>query len=154
MKNNMVVKAINIILYLLFIGGAIVLFFIPEIFDYFELDKHVFFDDHFVLYKMGVYCCYLFCLLIIFILARLFGAIYSENPFSYKVVNYLNSIAILFMIVSFIVIIKITFIPTIISAAIAMVTFIISLCFFTISGIFKNVVSQQQLEYVREYDSN
>ena len=93
------------------------------------------------------YICYLLCLGIIFTLNYIFKNIYKQSPFNKTIEKSLKVIAILFMTLSVIVLIKTIYIPTILSIAVIVVTFITSLCFYTLSQIFKAAI-----EYKNEVD--
>lgn len=136
MQNNLS-KVMSILLKIIFIGGIILIPFIPTIYNLIGAENLKEFHDQTILYKIALYTCYSISLLIIYILNLMFKHIYVDSPFTIYTEKYLKLISILFMILSIIVFIKIFFIPTIISIAICVITFIISLCFYTLDEIFK-----------------
>ena len=135
MQNNLS-KVISILLKIIFIGGLILIPFIPTIYDLIGTEK-LMFKNQTIIYKITLYLCYFISLSIIYILNLMFKHIYTDSPFTNYTEKYLKIISILFMILSIIIFIKIFFIPTIISIAICIITFIVSLCFYTLYEIFK-----------------
>ena len=93
------------------------------------------------------YVCYIVCLCIIFTLNYIFKKIYISSPFNKKIEKSLKIIAVLFMLLSLILLIKTVFIPTIFSIGVVIVSFVTSLCFYTLSQIFKVAI-----EYKNEVD--
>ena len=77
----------------------------------------------------------------------IFKSIYKSSPFIKKVEISLKIVAILFMILCLIVLLKAFYMPTILSFGVIVVTFITSLCFYTLSQIFKVAI-----EYKNEVD--
>ena len=86
--------------------------------------------------------------LINYILILMFSSIDKNGPFIMSTSKYLKIISLFFIILSIIIFIKILFIPTIISIAICVITFIVSLCFYTLSEIFKEAINhKKELDY-------
>ena len=93
------------------------------------------------------YLCYIICLAIIYTLNYMFKNIYTSSPFTKNIEISLKVIAILFTSLSIVVLIKTIFMPTILSIAFIIVAFVTSLCFYTLSQIFKTAI-----EYKNEID--
>lgn len=136
MQNNLS-KIISVLLKFIFIGGIIIIPFIPTIYNIIGTENLKNFHDQTILYKITLYICYFISLSIIYILNLMFKHIYTNNPFTSITELCLKLISILFMILSIIIFFKILFVPTVISIAICVITFIISLCFYTLYEIFK-----------------
>ena len=130
-------KVISILLKIIFIGGIILIPFIPTIYNLIGAEYLKDFHEQTIFYRITLFTCYFISLGIIYILNLMFKHIYKDNPFTHYTEKYLKLISILFMILSVIIFIKIFFIPTIISIAICVITFIVSLCFYTLHEIFK-----------------
>ena len=145
MKQSKIAKIIEILFKIILIAGIICIPFIPTIYDLLEIFKK--FSEQTVLYKILFYICYIICLGIVFTLNYVFKDIYNNSPFNKKIEKSLKTIAILFMSLSVVVLIKVIYMPTILSIAIIVVTFITSLCFYTLSQIFKVAI-----EYKDEVD--
>lgn len=141
-------KVISILLKIIFIIGIILIPIIPTIYNLIGTENLKEFGNQTMLYRITLFICYFISLGIIYILILLFSHIYKDNPFTNKTLNYLKYISLLFMILSVIIFIKIFFIPTIISIAICVITFIVSLCFYTLHEIFKVANSnKKELDY-------
>lgn len=147
MKKSIISKLIVVILKLLFIFGIISLLFIPKIYNLFPEFKGITFESQTILYQIAFYIGAIVCLTVIYVLIRIFNNIYKESPFKKEIEISLKIIAILFMILSLIITIKIIFIPTLLSIVVAFITFIVSLCFYELSQIFKVAI-----EYKNEVD--
>ncbi len=147
MFSNKLSNIISILLKFLLGGGIILIPFIPTIYNLIGTEQLKAFGEQTLLYQITLYVCYFISLEILFILTKMFDKIYKDTPFTNYTVNYLKIIAFLFLILSIIIFIKLFFILTIISSAICVITFIISLCFYTLSEIFK-----QANEHKRELD--
>ena len=145
MNKSNLSKIICILLKVIFAIGIILIPFIPTIFNLIGTENLKTFQEQNILYQIAAFVCYFISLLIILVLIKMFDKIYKDNPFTNFTEKSLRLISILFMILSFIIFIKIFFIPTIISIAICVITFIVSLCFYTLSEIFK-VANQNKKE--------
>ena len=130
-------KIIYYLLNIILIVGIILIPFIPTIYNIIGTENLLSFKNQTIIYKIALYTCYIISLGIIYTLILLFKHIYKDNPFTIYTEKYLKIISILFMSLFIIIFIKILFIPTIISIAICVITFIVSLCFYTLSLIFK-----------------
>ena len=145
MKSN-IAKIVSVILKIIFIVGIILLPFIPKLYDLVIFNNLIPFKDQTIFYQIAFYLCYILSLSIIFILIIIFNNVYLY-PFKPLIVKSLKAIAVIFMILSIIIIIKSFFIPTIISIAIALITFVVSLSFYVLSQIYKVAI-----EYKKEID--
>ena len=135
MKKSKIAKTIEILFKIILIGGIICLPFIPTLYDLLKIFKN--FSEQTIFYKILFYICYIICLGIVFTLNYVFKDIYNNSPFNKKIEKSLKVVAILFMSLSLVVLIKTIYMPTILSIGIIIVTFITSLCFYTLSQIFK-----------------
>ena len=145
MKSN-IAKIVSVILKIIFIVGIILLPFIPKLYDLVIFNNLIPFKDQTIFYQIAFYLCYILSLSIIFILIIIFNNVYLD-PFKPLIVKSLKAIAVIFMILSIIIIIKSFFIPTIISIAISLITFVVSLSFYVLSQIYKVAI-----EYKKEID--
>ena len=145
MRKNKLSRIISILLRIIFIIGIVLIPFIPTIFNLIGTENLKEFGRQTILYKIALFTCYFISLGIIYILILMFNHIYKDNPFTSLTEKYLKIISSLFMILAIIIFIKIFFIPTIISIAICVITFIVSLCFYTLSEIFK-VANKNKME--------
>lgn len=140
MLKSKIAKIVSILFNIMLICGFVCLFFIPKLYDFFSIEAPKFHEQT-ILYRIAFYLCYLICLGIIFELRVIFNQIYNDTPFKKSIENALKLIAILFMILSIIIMVKTIFIPTPLSLAAIIVTFIISLCFYVLSQIFKVAIA-------------
>lgn len=147
MKKSKIAKIIEILFKILLVGGIICLPFIPKLYNILEILGSESFSEHTLFYKIMFYLCYIVCLGILFVLDYIFKHIYKDSPFNKQIEKALKVIALLFMSLSLLVLIKTIYIPTILSAATIVVTFITSLCFYALSQIFKAAI-----EYKNEVD--
>ena len=137
MQKNKLANIISILLKAIFIVGIILIPFLPTIYNLIGTEHLKVFEGQTILYKITFFICYFISLTIIYILILMFNHIYEDNPFTSYTEKYLKILSILFMILAVIIFIKILFVPTIISIAICVITFIVSLCFYTLHEIFK-----------------
>ena len=145
---NKLTKFIYYLFNIIFIIGIILLPFIPTIYNIIRTENLNYFQDQTIIYQITLYICYLISLIIIYLLILLFKHLYKDNPFTIYTEKYLKIISILFMSLFIIIFIKILFVPTIISTAICVITFIVSLCFYTLSQIFKEANNhKKELDY-------
>ena len=135
MKQSKIAKVIEVLFKIILIIGIIGIPFIPKLYDLLKIFKS--FSSQTLFYKIMFYICYLLCLGIVFTLNYIFKNIYKQSPFTKTIEKSLKVVAILFMSLSLAVLLKTIFIPTILSIAVIVVTFITSLCFYTLSQIFK-----------------
>ena len=147
MKKSKISKTIEILFKIILLLGIVCTIFLPQLYNTFKGNNIPLFGEQTIQYRIAFYTCYLICLGIVFILNSIFNNIYKDSPFTKKIVDYLKIIAILFMILSVTVAIKTIFIPSILSIAVIVVTFVTSLCFYALSQIFKMAI-----EYKNEVD--
>ena len=149
MKKSTIAKIISIIFIILLIIGLICIPFIPKLYDAFKAKSVMSFMLQSKLYKFTFYSCYIIALVILYKLNTLFNLIYKKTPFTKKMETTLKIIAILFMILFLIVIIKSMFIPTLLSFAIAIVCFVTSLCFYVLAEIIKAaIIYKNEIDYM------
>lgn len=141
MQKSRIAKLIIILLNLILIGGSILILFIPALYDAFAFQNVSSFREHTFLYKLAFFLCYFLFLGIIFFLIKIFNLIYKEGPFKKELPLYLKEISILFMILAGIIFFKTLFIPSALSIAIIVITFIASLSFYVLSQVFKTAIS-------------
>lgn len=147
MEKSKIAKIIEILFKIILVIGVISLPFIPKLYDLVKIFDENNFNNQTIFYRIMFYICYINCLGIIYMLNYLFKNIYVSSPFNKKVEKSLKIIAVLFMILSMAVLVKTIYIPTVLSIALIVVTFITSLCFYTLSQIFKVAI-----EYKDEVD--
>lgn len=144
MKKSLIAQILSVLLKIIFITGIVGLFFVPKLYNLFS---EINFANQTVGYQIAFYGCYILSLFIIFELIRIFDTVYKGSPFKKEIEISLKVIAVLFMVISMIVITKTIFITTILSIAVSFISFIISLCFYVLSQIFKVAI-----EYKNEID--
>ena len=147
MVKSRIAQIVSTILKLMLISGIISLIFIPKLYDMFA-DKEVLdFSQQTIYYRVAFYACFIGSLCILFELIKIFNNMYKESPFKKSLEYGLKRIAVWFMVLSMIVSVKIIYIPTILSASVALITFIASLSFYVLSQVFKVAI-----EYKDEID--
>lgn len=144
MKKSIVTKLIAILLRVMLGIGIIALPFIPKLYN---LISDYVFSNQTIFYRIGFYVCFAISLLIIYGLIRIIDNVYKNNAFKKEMEATLKVMAILFMLLAIVVAIKVIFIPTVLSMAVAIVTFVVSLCFYVLSQVFKTAN-----EYKNEID--
>lgn len=147
MQKSKIAQFIYVLFIVVFVLGILCLPFIPKLYDIFKTNDVNTFSNHTLLYKAAFYSCYIICLAIIYKLIILFNKIYKESPFNKIVELSLKTIAVLFMTLFLIVIIKALFIPTLLSFAVSFVCFIASLSFYVLAEVIKSAI-----EYKNEID--
>ena len=148
MSKSKIAKIIEILFKIILIIGIISIPFIPKLYTLLKIFGFKDFYSQSLLYQIIFYLCYIICLGIIFILNYMFKIIYQDNPFNKKIENSLKIIAALFMTLSILILIKTLYIPTILSIAIIVVTFITSLCFYVLSQIIKAAITyKNEVDY-------
>lgn len=138
---------ISIILMIILVVGMVSLLFIPKLYDIFKDSSVSSFNEHLLMYKIAFYTCYIICLVIVFELIKLFNVIYKKSPFKKEIENLLKIMAIMFMLLFLIVIIKSFFIPTLLSFVVALLCFLISLSFYLLAEVIKSAI-----KYKKEID--
>lgn len=147
MKKSFLAKIISIIFNLILISGVICIPFIPKLYDLFKDYQVDSFTNHNFLYQLAFYLCFIICLIIVLVLNKVFINTYKNTPFTKKVENSLKISAVMFLLLSLIIIIKIIFIPTILSFAVAFICLIAFLSFFVLAEVIK-----QAIDYKNEID--
>ena len=148
MQKSKIAKIVEILFKIIWIGGLVCLPFIPKLYDLLKVFNIPNFNNQTIYYKIAFYLCYIICLGIIFMLDCVFKTIYKDTPFSKKIEKYLKIISILFMSLSIIILIKVIYIPTVLSFAVIVVSMITSLCFYTLSQIFKIAINyKNEVDY-------
>lgn len=147
MKKSLIAKIISIIFILILILGVISLPFIPKLYDLLK-DPYVrSFANHHLTYQVAFYMCFIICLIIIFKLNEVFNNVYKNSPFTKNVENSLKITAVLFMLVSLIVLIKAIVIPTLLSFVASFICLVASLSFYVLAEVIKKAI-----EYKNEID--
>lgn len=148
MERSKISKVISIILGIMLIGGLVCLFGLSNLYDYFRGSDVIEFGKHSIFYQGAFYLCYIVSLLIIFEVNRVFSSVYKEGPFKKCIERSLKVIAVLFMVLSVIVFVKCIFIPTLLSMAVTLITFIASLSFYVLSQVIKaSIVYKEEVDY-------
>lgn len=147
MKRSKTSIIVSIILKITLVSGSICLFFIPKFYDLFYKTKEITFVGQTIYYQIAFYLCAILSLGIIYELIKIFDYINKNNPFNIIVEKRLKIIAVIFMILSVIVLIKVIYIPTLLSLVVVFLTFIGSLCIYALSQVFKKAI-----EYKEEMD--
>ena len=137
MPQSKMAKIIEILFKILLGLGIIGLFIIPYLYDFLEIFGLESFNNKTLVYKILFYICYIICLGILFMLNYIFKNIYKDSPFNKKIEVSLKVISLLFMLLSVTTLIKTIYYPTILSIALIVIASITSLCFYTLSEIFK-----------------
>lgn len=140
MKKSIIAKIISIILIAILVLGILGLVFIPELYDLFKDTSIKSFNSHTVLYRLAFYLCYVICLFIVYKLIGLFNVIYKKSPFRKEIENALKVMAVMFMVLFLIVIIKSIFIPTLLSFVVALLCFLVSLSFYLLAEVIKAAI--------------
>ncbi len=140
MKKSFIAKTISIILIIILVIGIGCLVFIPELYDVFKDNSIDPFKNHLLIYKVAFYACYIICLGIVYKLIELFNMIYKKSPFRKEIEDSLKIMAVMFMILFLIVIVKSVFIPTLLSFVVALLCFLISLSFYLLAEVIKAAI--------------
>ncbi len=147
MKKSFIAKVMSVLLVIMLIMGIVCLFFLPNLYNYFKDSFVSKFQDQSTLYQVAFFTCYIICLVIVFKLTKLFHIIYKDSPFRKEIESSLKIMAILFMSLSLIVIIKAIFIPTLLSFVVSLLCFLIALSFYVLASVIKVAI-----EYKNEVD--
>lgn len=121
--------------------GIIGMVFLPLLYDLFKDASVKAFDAHSMLYRLAFYLCYVICLFIVYKLIGLFNVIYKKSPFRKEIENNLKVMAVMFMVLFLIVIIKSVFIPTLLSFVVAILCFLVSLSFYLLAEVIKAAIT-------------
>ena len=147
MKKSKIFIIVYYSFYLLLGGGIVLSLFLPKFYDIFSTVQIVFLD-HSLIYKIAFYACYIISLGIILELLLMFKIIYRETPFKKAVEVKLKVIAVLFELLALIVGVKNTFMPTLLTFAIFIITFMVGLCFYVLAEVFKTAIAyKNEIDY-------
>ena len=141
MEKSITTKILLVLLSIIMCVGIVCTFFVPRLYDFFRGEGVMAFSGRNLAYQAAFFACYLICLAINYVLIRILKNVHSESPFKVEIVNRLKIIAVLFMLIAIIVGVKILFIPTILSAAVVILSFIASQSFYVLSQVFKMAVN-------------
>lgn len=147
MKKSIIARFISVILVVILILGVGCLPFIPSLYNMFKDKSIELFNNHSIIYQGAFYVCYILCLGIVCLLIKLFNVIYKKSPFRKEIEDLLKIMAIMFMILFIIVIVKSFFIPTLLSFGVAILCFLISLSFYLLAEVIKSAI-----KYKKEVD--
>ena len=137
MEKSKIAKIVTIVFIALIIVGLIGIILLPQIYDLVKGETIKSFKDHTVSYKIAFYCAYLVGLFILYKLYDTFNYIYKVNPFTSRIERNLKIIAISFMILFVITLVKAFFIPTPLTFGVIIICFVVSLCFYLLAEIIK-----------------
>ena len=137
MKKSKIAKMVTITFIILIIIGLIGIVIVPQVYDLVKGDAIERFSEHTIYYKIAFYVCYLIGLFILYKLYDTFNYIYNVNPFTSKIEKNLKIIAVSFMILFIIVLVKSIFIPTPLTFGVIIICFVVSLCFYLLAEIIK-----------------
>lgn len=141
MKKSVIAKIISVILIIILVLGIIGMVFLPLLYDLFKDASVKAFDAHSMLYRLAFYLCYVICLFIVYKLIGLFNVIYKKSPFRKEIEKNLKVMAVMFMVLFLIVIIKSVFIPTLLSFVVAILCFLVSLSFYLLAEVIKAAIT-------------
>ena len=137
MKKSKIAKIVTITFIVLIAIGALCLIPLPKIYDLVKGDSIKLFSEHTIYYQVAFYICYLIGLFILYMLYNTFNYLYKVNPFTKKIEVNLKVVAVCFMILSIIVLIKSFFIPTPLTFGVIIICFVVSLCFYLLAEVIK-----------------
>ena len=137
MEKSKIAKMVTITFIILIIIGLASMVFLPQIYDLVKGDAIDKFTDHTLFYKIAFYISYLVGLFILYKLYDTFKYLYKVNPFTSKIEKNLKIIAISFMLLFVIVLVKAFFIPTPLTFGVIVICFVVSLCFYLLAEIIK-----------------
>lgn len=140
MKKSKISIIVYYLLYLILIVGLVCSIFLPTLYDMFS-GISIKFREQTLIYQIAFYICYFIALLIVWTLITIFKDLYKDTPFKKEVEKKLKVIAVLFEILALIVIVKFIFIPTILTIAVFLISFIVGLCFYVLSQVFKIAIA-------------
>ena len=141
MERSITTKLLLIILTVILCVGIVSTFFVPMLYNLVRGEGVMAFTEQNIFYQIGFYACYFICLTINYVLIRILKTVHSESPFKPETVKKLKVITVLFMLIAIIVGVKCIFIPTILSMAIVVLSFIASQSFYVLSQVFKMAVN-------------
>ena len=137
MEKSKIAKIVTVIFIVLIIIGLIGIVFLPTIFDLVKGDLIDKFSEHTIIYQIALYVTYLIGLFILYKLYDTFNYLYKVSPFTAKIEKNLKIIAVSFMMLFIIVLVKGFFIPTPLTFGVVVICFVVSLCFYLLAEIIK-----------------
>ena len=147
MKKSIIAKIVTIVFIVLLVLGVLSIIPLPIFYDFCKGNEIKTFHEHTLIYKIAFYVCYLISLSILYKLYDTFKYIYNVNPFTKKIEINLKHIAVLFMILCFIILIKGIFIPTVLTFGIGAICFVVSLCFYLLAEVIKKgIIYKDEVE--------
>jgi len=111
------------------------------IYDLLRWSGAVGFLERNIFYQVAFYSVYIIGLVINYVLIKILKIVHSESPFREETEKKLKVLAVLFMLIAIIVGVKCIFIPTVLSIALAALSFIASQSFYVLSQLFKMAVA-------------
>lgn len=149
MKKSFIARIVEILLIIIFIVGIVTLPFISKLYDIFKDSSVPSFNNQTSIYKVAFYLCYIICIFIVFKMFRLFNIIYKESPFKKEIESSLKIMAIMFMTLFIIIIIKTIFIPTLLSYVVCLLCFLVSLSFYMLAEVIKAAINyKNEVDYM------
>lgn len=147
MEKSKIFIIVYYLFHLILIGGLVCSFFIPTLYD--TVSKiDIKFSDQTIIYKIAFYACYFLALGIVGILISIFKDLYKDTPFKKEVENKLKIIAVIFEVLALIVTVKYIFIPNFLTIAVMAMCFIVGLCFYVLSQVFKLAIAyKDEVDY-------
>lgn len=147
MEKSRLSIVIYYLLYFILFVGIVCSIFLPSLYDMFS-GIDILFSEHSWIYRIAFYVCYFISLCIVLELIFIFKSIYKDTPFKKEIEKKLKLISIMFLSLSVIVIGKFIFIPTILTLAVFVVTFIVGLCFYVLAQVFKTAINyKNEIDY-------
>ncbi len=137
MEKSKIAKIVTVVFIILIIVGVVGIIRLPYIFDLVKGDSIEKFSEHTLFYKIAFYCSYLIGLFILYKLYDTFNYLYKVSPFTSKIEKNLKIIAISFMFLFAIIVVKAFFIPTPLTFGVIVICFVVSLCFYLLAEIIK-----------------
>ena len=137
MEKSKIAKIVTVIFIILIIVGLGGIIFLPNIFDLVKGDLIEKFSEHTIVYQVAFYTVYVIGLFILYKLYDTFNYLYKVNPFTARIEKNLKIIAISFMLLFLIVLVKGIFIPTPLTFGVVVICFVVSLCFYLLAEIIK-----------------
>ena len=146
-KKSKIFILVYYLFYAILCGGIVLSIFLPQLYDIFSTVQIVFLD-HSLIYKIAFYSCYIISLGIILELLLMFKTIYKETPFKKEVEVKLKVIAVLFELLAIIIGVKSIFMPTLLTLAIFIITFMVGLCFYVLAEVFQTAIAyKNEIDY-------
>ncbi len=137
MEKSKIAKIVTVIFIILIIIGLGGIIFLPNIFDLVKGELIEKFSEHTIIYRIAFYTAYVVGLFILYKLYDTFNCIYKVSPFTTKIEKNLKVIAVSFMLLFLIVLVKGFFMPTPLTFGVVVICFVVSLCFYLLAEIIK-----------------